>query len=218
VDRSENLLNTFETEIRQRLRGLATTARLRAVRREFSKRIALMPANEVIELALRLRGGQVPDFFPFELILNHPAAMAGLNAKSVEALGEGIDSWVAVDTFACFVAGPAWREGRISDDVIRKWARSNDRWWRRAAVVSTVALNNKARGGRGDTRRTLEICEMLARDRDDMVVKALSWALRELSKRDSPAVKSFLKTHADLLAPRVKREVNNKLTTGLKNP
>ena len=51
-----------------------------------------------------------------------------------------------------------------------------------------------------------------------MVVKALSWALRELSKRDREAVRKFLRDHKESLAPRITREVNNKLHTGLKNP
>jgi 3-methyladenine DNA glycosylase AlkD len=59
---------------------------------------------------------------------------------------------------------------------------------------------------------------MLMADRDDMVVKALSWALRELVVHDAAAVHRFLATHDDVLAARVKREVRNKLETGLKNP
>ena len=62
------------------------------------------------------------------------------------------------------------------------------------------------------------ICEMLVHDRDDMVIKALSWALRELSKRDADSVNNFLQKHEEALAPRVVREVKNKLQTGLKNP
>ena len=57
---------------------------------------------------------------------------------------------------------------------------------------------------------------MLAADGDDMVVKAMSWALRELAKRDPRAVRDFLA--AQPVAARVAREVRNKLTTGLKNP
>jgi 3-methyladenine DNA glycosylase AlkD len=127
-------------------------------------------------------------------------------------------SWGEVDCFACYVAGPAWRQQNITDRLVRSWAGSPDRWWRRAALVSTVPLNNRARGGQGDVVRTLMLCRMLIRDRDDMVVKALSWALRELSKRDPRAVGAFLKRHDIDLAPRVKREVANKLKTGLKNP
>ena len=81
-----------------------------------------------------------------------------------------------------------------------------------------VPLNSKARGGTGDTRRTLQVCELLLHDRDDMVVKAMSWSLRELAKRDVAAVDRFLSEHQNVLAPRVSREVGNKLRTGLKNP
>jgi hypothetical protein len=84
--------------------------------------------------------------------------------------------------------------------------------------VSTVPLNNRARGGQGDVHRTLKICRMLICDRDDMVIKALSWALRELSKRYPVPVSSFLEQYDEQLAARVKREVTNKLRTGLKNP
>ena len=143
---------------------------------------------------------------------------SSLDAKKLERLGKGIDNWAAVDTFACYLAGPAWRERQVADKLIHGWARSPDRWWRRAALVSTVALNNKARGGSGDAQRTLKVCEMLVNDRDDMVVKAMSWALRELAKRDQAAVRDFLRDHEKFLAPRVIREVNNKLRTGLKNP
>jgi 3-methyladenine DNA glycosylase AlkD len=76
----------------------------------------------------------------------------------------------------------------------------------------------KAQGGTGDADRTLEVCRLLVSDRNDMVVKALSWALRALAQREPEAVRRFLKEHAFSLAPRVLREVNNKLKTGLKNP
>jgi DNA alkylation repair enzyme len=70
---------------------------------------------------------------------------------------------------------------------------------------------------RGGSSRTLAICTMLIKDRDDMVVKALSWALRELFKRDPKSVREFMIENKDALTPRVVREVNNKMTFGLKN-
>jgi 3-methyladenine DNA glycosylase AlkD len=51
-----------------------------------------------------------------------------------------------------------------------------------------------------------------------MVVKALSWALREASKKHPEQVRRYLAEHKGDLAARVIREVNNKLTTGLKTP
>jgi 3-methyladenine DNA glycosylase AlkD len=215
-------LKTIEREILECLAALPqqNIAAVRQVRREFSRRLAQASASQILELALRLtrhsRG--IRRFLAYELVQHHKLAFRSLNARSLKELGQGMDNWGAVDTFACYLSGPSWREGQASDALIQRWGRSKDRWWRRAALVSTVALNNKARGGSGDTARTLMICAMLLDDRDDMVIKALSWALRELSKRDPKSVRKFLQEHESALAPRVTREVKCKLQTGLKNP
>lgn len=211
----------LSAEVRRRLNRLGTfdAKSLRSVRQSLSRQLASASANLLVSLAERLL--QTPSFacrfIAYELILYHREALRSLRAADLERLGQGIDSWGAVDTFACYLAGPAWREKQVSDGVIHRWARSGDRWWRRAALVSTVPLNNKARGGDGDVQRTLRVCEMLMDDRDEMVVKALSWALRELAKRDPIAVRAFVNTFQNQLAKRVLREVNNKLTTGRKS-
>jgi 3-methyladenine DNA glycosylase AlkD len=205
-------------EIDRRIRGLPdrTVGSIRGVRREYSRRLRSAPAEQVIRLALVLVGRQ--RWVAYELLYHHPGALECLDAERVERLGQGMDSWVAVDTFGCDVAGPAWRKRRMPDAVVHRWAASEDRWWRRAALVSTVPLNLRSRGGTGDTLRTLDVCGRLIADRDDMVVKALSWALRALVVRDPEAVRGFLVAHGEALAPRVRREVRNKLETGLKNP
>jgi hypothetical protein len=154
----------------------------------------------------------------YELVYWHEAARKSLGLREVEALGAGMASWVDTDVFGIYVAGPAWRQGGVSDADIRRWARSLDRWRRRAAVVATVALNIKSRGGTGDTARTLDIADLVVADRDDMVVKALSWALRSLVPWDPDGVRAFLDRHGPAIAARVRREVTHKLETGLKNP
>ncbi len=215
-------VTALTAEIREHVQALPLrdTTSLRNARREFSKRLAHAEPDLILSLALSLM--KLPGFefrfMAYELVQHHRGTFSSLDVLALEKLGNGIDNWGAVDCFACYLAGPAWRERQISDRVIRRWARSKDRWWRRAALVSTVALNNKARGGFGDTRATVIVCEMLVNDRDDMVVKALSWALRELSKRDPSSARRFLREHEKELAPRVAREVNSKLKTGLKNP
>jgi 3-methyladenine DNA glycosylase AlkD len=223
--RSGDSINNVEIaarEILERVSALEslTTESMRALRREFSKRLAKSPCRFVVELALVILDKQTiaHRFVAYELVCHHRAALASLTEKDIKRLGRGIDSWDSVDMFACYLAGPAWREHQISDRLIHSWSRSKDRWFRRAALVSTVPLNNKARGGAGDTPRTLAVCRAMIGDRDDMVVKALSWALRELSKRDLEAVGRFLDDHQSELAARVVREVRNKLSTGLKNP
>jgi 3-methyladenine DNA glycosylase AlkD len=146
----------------------------------------------------------------------HKSTLAALPATAVAALGKGNDSWVTVDTYASFVSGPAWLRGRLDDATVLRWTRSRDRWWRRTALATTVVLNQRSKGGGGDTPRTLAVCEPLAGDHEDMVVKAMSWALRSLIAFDRPAVERFLADHEDVLHKRVLREVRTKLTTGRK--
>lgn len=152
------------------------------------------------------------------LINCHEAASRCIGEAELEEFGVELNSWGAVDCFAGLLAGPAWRDGRVPDELIHGWAHAQDRWLRRAALVCTVVLNRRSCGGTGDVPRTLAVCRILAGDKDDMVVKALSWALRELIRHDADAVRRFLREYDDVLAARVKREVNNKLTTGVKNP
>lgn len=220
-DRKNRDVQVLEGEIAARISALPiqNTESVRSIRREYSKRLAKCAPEMVVDLAIRLVDrSHLLRFVGYELILHHRQALQSLDAKILERLGRGMDNWAAVDTFACYLSGPAWRERQIPDKLIHAWGRSLDRWWRRAALVSTVPLNNSARGGSGDVARTLKICEKLVKDHDDMIVKAMSWALRELVKRDATAVREFVDAHRKVLAARVIREVNNKLLTGLKNP
>ena len=153
----------------------------------------------------------------WELINKHPAALALLDLARVEALGAGNSTWDEVDGYAIYVSGAAWIRGRIRDVDVRRWTQSPDLWRRRAALVSTVVLNTRVHGGRGDTKRTLDIAKRLVDDREDMVVKAMSWALRSLVPWDRAAVERFLAEHETRLAARVKRETRTKLRTGKKN-
>ena len=215
-------VSALAAKIEERLAGIggSTTAALRQVRRGFSQRLKDAEPHVVNKVAERLLG--VPHrtyrFVAYELIHHHRGALTRLNARQLERFGSGIASWGAVDCFAVYLAGPAWRARQVPDSLIHGWARSADRWWRRAALVSTVPLNSKSRGGAGEAQRTLAVCQLLERDRDPMVTKALSWALRELAKRDSSSVRRYVAKRKDVLPALVLREVRNKLRTGVKNP
>jgi 3-methyladenine DNA glycosylase AlkD len=194
------------------------TSAVRTVRTEFSRRVAGKPPEFVKEFAASLlseQRGQLR-WVAYELVSYHKPTFEQLRTPDLQKFGEGIDNWASVDCFGLYLAGPTWAQGRVSDRTITGWARSEDRWWRRAALVSTVALSR--RGTARDVAKVTRVCRMLARDRDDMVVKAVSWALRELAKKHPQPARSFLEEHRPKLAARVIREVENKLATGLKTP
>ena len=194
-----------------------SAAPMRAVRVALSRQLRSVEPAEIIAAATRLKAKGL-DWFGWELIYAHKPTLKAIDRETVEALGQGMASWQETDGFGMVLAGPAWLHGRLADREIAHWAKSNDLWWRRAALVATTGLNNKTRGGRGDAARTLKIVELLVDDREDMIVKAVSWALRMLAPWQPKSVEDFLETHGDRLAPRVRREVRNKLRTGYKNP
>lgn len=186
---------------------------MRAIRRAASAELKRAAPEEVRHVACGLIHDHGLRWMGYELLAAHKGAFTGLTAADIEALADGLDSWGAVDAYGVILAGPAWRAGLVEDELVAAWADSSDRWRRRLALVAAVPV---ARAG--DARRALSICERLVADRDDMVVKALSWTLRELAKADPVAARTFLAAHDSELAARVRREVRHKLETGLKAP
>lgn len=181
--------------------------------------IKLWPPEKLIQFAKELVETRIFECnqLAYEILWKNKNALQLLRLKDLEQLGKNMDNWATTDTFSVLLSGFTWRENQITDADVLNWLKSENRWWRRAAVVSTVPLNLKSRGGKGDAKRTLMVCEKVVSDRDDMIVKALSWALRELSKSDKPAVEAFMKKYDSQLAGRIRREVYTKLETGRKN-
>ncbi len=197
---------------------IKNTPNLRAIRRKYSRMLKEANPNFILNLGREIFKKYGYRWIAYELIRYNEEAFKKIGKDEIIEFGVRICSWGAADSFAGLMSGPAWQKGQITDKLIHNWAHSIDRWWRRIALVSTVALNRKSLGGRGDIPRTLKVCRLLVNDKDDMVVKAMSWALRELIVHSADAVQEFICEYEDVIVPRVKREVKNKLTTGLKNP
>jgi 3-methyladenine DNA glycosylase AlkD len=210
------LASAFDAE--QRALTTHNTDSERVIRLKYSNNLLQAPADYVLSFAKELLFTHGHRWQAYEVLAAHKGAFCCLGESELEELGLGINSWWTVDSFARTLSGPAWRDGLVSDEMFVKWAGSADLWWRRAALVSTVAFNIRSQGGKGDVARTLAICKLLAADHEDMVVKAMSWALRQLVYFDPGAVEGFINEHEGVLAGRVKREVRSKLQTGLKNP
>jgi 3-methyladenine DNA glycosylase AlkD len=195
------------------------TPSMRGLRKAWSAKLKATDAREVVAVAevLERAAPQEGKWVAYELIRHHKGACAAVGAPEVEDFASRIESWYATDAFGTVLSGPLWAAGRLPDILFEAWAHSADRWLRRSALVATVGLNSSLPGRKGDPSRTFPLCLALAADRDDMVEKAASWALRFLSQRDKAAVVAFMAAHGDRFGARVRREVRHKLETGLKS-
>lgn len=103
-----------------------------------------------------------------------------------------INSWSLVDCSAPGVVGAYLLDRRRT--VLDKLAKSKSLWERRISIVATQTLIR-----RGEFDDTFRISEKLLDDREDLIHKATGWMLREVGKRDQPALERFLRRHYDRL-------------------
>lgn len=193
----------------------AYTPQLRELRTRWSATLKPETATTMRKIARALERGspQARKWMAYELIRFHPDAFAAMTEADVQDFAGRIDAWYATDAFGTVLSGPLWARGLLQDALFDAWSRSESRWLRRSALVATVGRN----ATKPDPAGTFELCLRLADDRDDMVEKAVSWALRYLSQKDRAAVEAFWAEHGERFRPRVKREVRHKLATGVKS-
>ena len=99
-----------------------------------------------------------------------------------------INNWNLVDVTCPHVTG----KHLIDKDrtILYKWAKSEDLWAKRIAMVSTFSFFRK-----NDLVDTFKIAEILLHDEHDLIHKAVGWMLREAGKRDLKREETFLKKY-----------------------
>ncbi|MEI7437019.1 MAG: DNA alkylation repair protein [bacterium] len=101
-----------------------------------------------------------------------------------------MNNWDLVDGIAPKIIGEYLRSRKSGRKLLRRFAKSDNLWERRIAIISTCAFIREH-----DFDDTLSICEMLLEDKHDLIHKASGWMLREVGKRDENKLRCFLNTH-----------------------
>lgn len=105
-----------------------------------------------------------------------------------------INNWDLVDLSAPHIVGAELflkDEGR---EVLLSFAKSNDLWSRRIAIVATFYFIRQS-----SFLHTLEISEFLLQDKADLIHKACGWMLREVGKRDQECLEKFLRKNRKVM-------------------
>lgn len=100
-----------------------------------------------------------------------------------------INSWDLVDSSAHHIVGAYLLHSNQDRDILYTLARSNLIWERRIAVMATFHFIKA-----GQFNDTLNLAEILLRDEEDLIHKAVGWMLREVGKRDLQSEENFLNT------------------------
>jgi len=103
-----------------------------------------------------------------------------------------INNWDLVDTSARDIVGSYIFHHPELTPKLYELAESDLLWERRIAVISTFYFINQ-----GDPTETIKLAEKLLNDPEDLMHKAVGWALRKMGKRvDRQLLIEFLDEHA----------------------
>lgn len=103
-----------------------------------------------------------------------------------------INNWDLVDASAEYIVGSHLRyRGR---SPLHALSVSNLLWDRRISIMATFHYIKC-----GEFAETLRIAELLLRDPEDLIHKAVGWMLREIGKRDRFTEEEFLKVHYKIM-------------------
>ncbi len=99
-----------------------------------------------------------------------------------------INNWDLVDTSASYILGN-WLIDKDTT-ILYTLAHAKNLWERRIAIVATAAFIRN-----GQFADTLALAEILVRDTEDLMHKAVGWMLREVGKKSEKTLTAFLDTH-----------------------
>ncbi len=187
------------------------TATLRAEVRRWRLAHADWDLEGLVALAEALWRREVFELRSFALILlvTQAAALEPRHLAFLERLLRDAHTWALVDEIAPRLVGPLLlRYPRTVGPVIDRWAKDDDFWLRRAALL---ALLLPMRRGEGDWKRFARYADPLLEDREFFIRKAIGWVLREAASREADRVVAFVRPRAGRLSGVTWREATRKL-------
>src|SRR5262249_10537850 len=100
-------------------------------------------------------------------------------------------NWATTDAICGLLIGPLIVEYPELGGRLRPWARDRNMWVRRASIVGLIPLAR--RGASLDL--VYDIAQRLHPDGEDLIHKAVGWALREAGKPDMPRLERYLRAN-----------------------
>jgi 3-methyladenine DNA glycosylase AlkD len=168
------------------------TAELRKVAVRFRRTIIREQGLDfLVRVADRLFRGRVLEekVFAVFLLENLTDELGDKEFRLFESWLARISSWADHDGLVHYLISPmvAAKTSRMRSVFV--WAKSPNRWRRRAACVALI------RGARQNMPlpQIKRLTKILLHDQDDMVQKGLGWLLRETAKYNAPATIPFLR-------------------------
>jgi len=157
----------------------------------FSNRVKTMDKNEMLALCERLwqSGFLEETFIACYFTERFVKKFTPEDFVTLEGwVKKYINNWASCDTFCNHTIGDMLMLHPQLIEKVKLWAKSNNRWVRRAAAVSFIV---PARKGLFHNH-IIDIATILLTDTDDMVQKGYGWMLKATSQSNQELVFNFV--------------------------
>jgi 3-methyladenine DNA glycosylase AlkD len=192
------------------------TARLRSVAVRFRRRIRKeFGLDFLLRVADKLFAGRVLEEKVFAVFLLEKMTEEFDDAefRLFESWLPRISSWADHDGLVHYLIAPMVASKPDRTARVFRWAKSPDRWHRRAACVALIQ-GTRRKMFFSEIRR---LSDLLLSDEDDMVQKGLGWLLRETAKADAKRTVPYLMSIRKQAPRLVLRTACETLPPGVRN-
>ncbi len=125
---------------------------------------------------------------------------------------EYVDNWAKCDTLCNHTLGSFIELYPEYVKNLKSWAKSDNRWLRRASAVTLILPARKGKF----LNDVLEISDILLKDKDDLVQKGFGWMLKEASKKHQEEVYDYIMKRRDEMPRTALRYALEKMPEGLR--
>ena len=123
-----------------------------------------------------------------------------------------VNNWAKCDGFCNHTIGDLIQNRPETLAEVKSWAKSENRWLKRASAVSLIVPAKKGLF----LQDAFEICDVLLSDGDDMVQKGYGWLLKEESRKHKKEVFDYVVKNRKLMPRTALRYAIELMPKGLK--
>lgn len=191
---------------------------LRKIAEERKKKLADENSREVISLITKLYCGlSFDERMLGSIILDENSPLIKhLTEKDFNVFIRQVDNWAVSDFLSDVLGQWVLTEPKRGVKYLKRLIESNNLWSRRQALVASFYINFKQKEI-NFSDLVIDFVEKTKHEKKNpMIVKAISWALRGLTKYHSEILRKYLKEQSATLPSLARREATKKLETGRK--
>ena len=187
--------NAFKEEIK--IYGVKTPT-VRKIAQKYWSQVKLLSKGELFSLCEELyRSGYMEEAFVVAAWL--PEYIDNLGVSDVATFKRWIEcyvtNWAECDSLCNHTVGDLIYKCPEVVDEIKNWAKSSNRWLKRASAVSFILPGREGMF----LSVAFEICDVLLLDEDDLVQKGYGWLLKEESRLHQKEVFDYVVKHRKIM-------------------